>query len=288
MAPRALPASWPYASTALALLLFVIVPAVPAAAEQTAAQKLFRKRLLNDRAVSTEVKRVLRNGGFVDRDIRFGDVTGDGKSDALVLVNEGGSAGPDRAVRLQLAQAARNDGGGGDELRIRFKRQSLYRARASLKRTSTKRPRGAVVYRTPGLRPRRRAERPGRDARGRGALAPAAQPLRRGGKAHRRPRPVALLLADRRLLHRDDQVEARRRLPPASLAQLQRPLHALRDAARRRAPTAASSRCAAAATGSSRRSAGRRTSRTAASAATRSSGGSARDQLGPALGFRNA
>ena len=71
----------------------MIVPAVPAAAEQTRAQKLFRKRLLNDRGVSADVKRVLRNGGFVDRDIRFGDVTGDGKSDALVLVNQGGSAG---------------------------------------------------------------------------------------------------------------------------------------------------------------------------------------------------
>ena len=79
--------------TALALLAFVAVPAAPAAADQTTAQKLLRKRLLNDRTVSKEVKRVLRNGGFVDRDIRFGDITGDGKSDALVLVNEGGSAG---------------------------------------------------------------------------------------------------------------------------------------------------------------------------------------------------
>ena len=128
------------------------------------AQKLFRKRLLNDRGVSTEVKRVLRNGGFVDRDIRFGDVTGDGKSDALVLVNEGGSAGPDRAVRLQLAQAAQ-------QRRRRWRRaadplqgQSLYRARASLKQTSAKRPQRRGRLQDPGLRPRRRAERPGRDA----------------------------------------------------------------------------------------------------------------------------
>ena len=135
--------------TALALLLFVVVPAVPAAAEQTQAQKLFRKRLLNDRAVSAEVKRVLRNDGFVDRDIRFGDVTGDGKSDALVLVNEGGSAGRIALYLYSSQKSRRNDGGGGDELRIRFKRQNLYRARASLKRMSTKRPRGAVVYRTP-------------------------------------------------------------------------------------------------------------------------------------------
>jgi hypothetical protein len=135
--------------TALALLLLVSVLAVPAAAEQTQAQKLFRKRLLNDRGVSPEVKRVLRHGGFVDRDIRFGDVTGDGKSDALVLVNEGGSAGRIALYLYSSQKSGRNDGGGGDELRIRFKRQNLYRARASLKRMSTKRPRGAVVYRTP-------------------------------------------------------------------------------------------------------------------------------------------
>jgi hypothetical protein len=147
--------------TALALLMFVIVPAVPAAAEQTQAQKLFRKRLLNDRAVSPEVKRVLRNGGFVDRDIRFGDVTGDGKSDALVLVNEGGSAGRIALYLYSSQKSGRNDGGGGDELRIRFKRQNLYRARASLKRMSTKRPRGAVVYRTPVYDPGDQLNDPG-------------------------------------------------------------------------------------------------------------------------------
>ena len=36
---------------AIALLLCVAVPALPAAADQTAGQKLFRKRLLNDRGV---------------------------------------------------------------------------------------------------------------------------------------------------------------------------------------------------------------------------------------------
>lgn len=135
--------------TALALLLFVVVPAMPAAAEQTQAQKLFRKRLLNDRNVSAEVKRVLRHDGFVDRDIRFGDLTGDGKSDALVLVNEGGSAGRIALYVYSSQKTGRNDGGGGDELRIRYKNQNLYRARASLKRSSTNRPRGAVVYKTP-------------------------------------------------------------------------------------------------------------------------------------------
>jgi hypothetical protein len=137
-------------ATALALLLCVALPALPAAADQTEAQRLFRKRLLNDSEVKPEIKRVLRNGGFVDRDIRFGDVTGDGKSDALILVNEGGSAGR-IALYVYSSHRLRNDdgGGGSNALRIRYKNQNLYRARASLKRASTQRPNGAIVYSTP-------------------------------------------------------------------------------------------------------------------------------------------
>src|SRR5688500_1793364 len=136
-------------ATALALLLLVVAPAVPAGAEETRAQKLFRNRLLNDRGVSTDVKRVLRNGGFVDRDIRFGDVTGDGKSDALVLVNQGGSSGRIAVYVFSSHRPRSDDGGGGDELRIRYKAQRLYRAGARLMQPGPKRPRGAVVYRTP-------------------------------------------------------------------------------------------------------------------------------------------
>ena len=134
---------------AFALLLCVALPALPAAAEQTEGQKLFRKRLLNDRGVKPEIKRVLRHGGFVDRDIRFGDVTGDGKSDALVLVNEGGSAGRIALFVYSSHRPKNSDGGGGDELRIRYKRQNLYRARAKLKQASTSRPHGAIVFSTP-------------------------------------------------------------------------------------------------------------------------------------------
>ncbi len=161
--------------TALALLLFVIVPAVPAAAEQTRAQKLFRNRLLNDRGVSADVKRVLRNGGFVDRDIRFGDLTGDGKSDALVLVNQGGSSGRIALYIFSSHKPRNNDGGGGDELRIRYKAQRLYRARASLKAREHQAPARRGRLQDARLRPGRRAERPGRDTRGRGALARAAR-----------------------------------------------------------------------------------------------------------------
>ena len=149
MGPARVTCVMPIRAVALAVLLCVVGPAVPAAAEQTDAQKLFRKRLLNDREVKPEIKRVLRNGGFVDRDIRFGDLTGDGKSDALVLVNQGGSAGRIALFVYSAHPPRDNDGGGGDMLRIRYKNQNLYRARASLKQPSTRRPQGAVVYSTP-------------------------------------------------------------------------------------------------------------------------------------------
>jgi hypothetical protein len=134
---------------ALGLLAFLAVPAAPAPADQTRPQQLFRKRLLNDRSVAPEIKRVLRSGGFVDRDIRFGDLTGDGRSDAVVLVNDGGSAGRIAIYVYSSHRARRGDGGGGSELRIRYRNQNLYRARASLKRMSAERPQGALVYSTP-------------------------------------------------------------------------------------------------------------------------------------------
>ena len=136
-------------TAALALLALVLVPAVPAAAEETQAQKVFRKRLLSDREVAPEVKRVLRTGGFVDRDIHFGDLTGDDRSDAVVLVNDGGSAGRIALYVYSSHRLRRRDGAGGGELRIRYRNENLYRARAALERPGEERPYGAVVYRTP-------------------------------------------------------------------------------------------------------------------------------------------
>lgn len=136
-------------ASALVLLASVLVAAAPAAAEETRPQRVFKNRLLDDRSVSRDVKRALRNGGFVDRDIDFGDLTGDGRSDAVVLVNDGGSAGRIAIYIFSSHRPRRSDGGGGSELRIRYRNQNLYRARASLRGASAKRPNGAVVYSTP-------------------------------------------------------------------------------------------------------------------------------------------
>jgi len=136
-------------AVALTALAFLLVPAGPAPAEQTQAQKTFRKLLLRDRNVSAEVKQALRNGGFVDRDVRFGDLTGDTRDDAVVLVNQGGSAGRIAVFVFSSHRNRRSDGGGGSELRIRYKNQRLYRARASLRGMGDERPNGALVVSTP-------------------------------------------------------------------------------------------------------------------------------------------
>lgn len=140
-------------AAALTVLALVAVPATPAAAEQTRAQKLFRNLLLRDPDVSAEIKQVLRNDGFVDRDVRFGDLTGDTRDEAIVLVNQGGSAGRIAIYIFSSHRRKRDDGASGNELRIRYKNQNLFRARASVRKMTAERPHGAVVYSTPVFDP---------------------------------------------------------------------------------------------------------------------------------------
>jgi hypothetical protein len=141
-------------AVALALFALALVPAAPAAAEQTEPQKLFRRLLLADRGVAKDVKQALRNGGFVDRDVRFGDLTGDTKDDAVVLVNDGGSAGRIAVYIFSSHRRRRGDGGGaGGELRVLYRNQHLFRAKARLRRAGQKRPQGALVYSTPVFDP---------------------------------------------------------------------------------------------------------------------------------------
>lgn len=97
-------------------------------AAPTKSQALFEKTLLADAKTTSDVKRLLREGGgFVAPDIAFGDLTGDGRSDAIVLVDSGGVAG---AVALYLlsthGESTRSD------LRVVYRSQRLYRATARI------------------------------------------------------------------------------------------------------------------------------------------------------------
>jgi hypothetical protein len=111
----------------VAAALAVAAPAAAAPlhadARETAPQRFFREKLLDDRAVSRDVKTRLRKGGFVDRNVMFSDLTGEGRDDAVVLVHSGGSAG---RIALFVFSAGRE----GEELEIVYRNQRLYRASA--------------------------------------------------------------------------------------------------------------------------------------------------------------
>lgn len=120
----------------LALLAVALALTGSASGEPTAAQELFRDKLLADSAVSRDVKTRLRKGGFVDPAVTFTDLTGEGRSDALVAVHSGGSAG---RIALFVFSA-----GVGEELEIVYRNQRLYRASARVPRGTQR-----VVYRVP-------------------------------------------------------------------------------------------------------------------------------------------
>jgi hypothetical protein len=108
------------ALTAGAVLLW----SAGASAEPSKSQEFFKKTLLDDAKTTSAVKRLLSDGGgFVAPDTLYADITGDGRSDALVLVETGGVAG---AVALYLFST---DGESADSpLRAVYRSQRLYRA----------------------------------------------------------------------------------------------------------------------------------------------------------------
>ena len=105
-------------------LAAVLLASVSSPAEPTDSQVFFRKTLLGDDRTTAAVKTLLsERGGFVAPEIVFSDLTGDGRSDAVVLVETGGVAG---AVALYVfstdGQPAASD------LRAVYRSQRLYRA----------------------------------------------------------------------------------------------------------------------------------------------------------------
>ncbi len=102
----------------------VLAISAGSSAEPSKSQELFKKTLLEDAKTTSSVKTLLsEGGGFVAPDIVFADITGDERSDALVLVETGGAAG---AVAFYVFST---DGEAADSpLRAVFRSQRLYRA----------------------------------------------------------------------------------------------------------------------------------------------------------------
>ena len=96
----------------------------PARAQDETPQSLFRGVLLKDAKTASGVKRLLNtNAGFVSPTPVFADLTGDGKSDAVVTVDNGGVAGAIAAYVLTAEGSSQGD------LHVAFRSQSLYQGR---------------------------------------------------------------------------------------------------------------------------------------------------------------
>lgn len=112
---------------ALALAIALLTTGGSSAAPSKS-QALFHKTLLADDKTTTAIKDLLRDGGaIVAPDITFAELTGDRRSDAVVLVDTNGAAG---AVALYVfsthGEAEESD------LRAVYRSQRLYRAQADV------------------------------------------------------------------------------------------------------------------------------------------------------------
>jgi hypothetical protein len=108
----------------VALACACLLAVAPAGAQDQTPQSLFRDVLLKDAKTASGVKRLLNtNAGFVSPAPVFADLTGDGKSDAVVTVENGGVAG---AIAAYVLTA---EGSSNGDLRVAFRSQSLYQGR---------------------------------------------------------------------------------------------------------------------------------------------------------------
>ena len=117
----------------VALACACLLLGAPALAQNQgqAPQELFKKVLLADPKLTSGVKRLLNSGaGFVSPSPLFADLTGDGKSDAVVTVDNGGVAG---RVAAYVLSAEGSDKG---DLRVMLRSQSLYQGRVRVSGTT--------------------------------------------------------------------------------------------------------------------------------------------------------
>jgi hypothetical protein len=128
----------------IALLALIALGAVaaaggaqsPPAPTTGSPQTFFRDLLLADPATKPAIVDLLRDGGFVNPRVRFADLTGDGRADAVVRVSSAGSAGD---VALYVFSA---DGAADGKLRAVYRKQALYRIELTISDTD-------VIYRVP-------------------------------------------------------------------------------------------------------------------------------------------
>lgn len=110
---------------ALALALGVaLLTTGGSSAAPSKSQALFKKTLLEDARTTSAIKDLLRTGGgIVAPEITFADLTGDGRSDAIVLVDTAGVAG---AVALYVFST--HGESEDSDLRAVYRSQRLYHA----------------------------------------------------------------------------------------------------------------------------------------------------------------
>jgi hypothetical protein len=115
----------------VAVVCACLLAGVPASAQDETPQDLFKKVLVADPKLASGVKRLLEtNAGFVSPSPVFADLTGDGKSDAVVTVDNGGAAGVVAAYVLSAEGSAKGD------LRVALRNQSLYQGRVRVSGTT--------------------------------------------------------------------------------------------------------------------------------------------------------
>jgi ribulose 1,5-bisphosphate synthetase/thiazole synthase len=115
----------------VAVVCACLLAGVPASAQDDTPQDLFKKVLVADPKLASGVKRLLETkAGFVSPSPVFADLTGDGKSDAVVTVDNGGAAGVVAAYVLSAEGSAKGD------LRVALRNQSLYQGRVRVSGTT--------------------------------------------------------------------------------------------------------------------------------------------------------
>lgn len=107
----------------LALGALAAIVIAPASGAPSPLQTTFKSALLGDAKTSNAIRSALTSGAaIVDPHPVFADLTGDGKSDAVVPVITGGAAG---AIAVYVFST---DGAADGKLRAVYRNQELYRA----------------------------------------------------------------------------------------------------------------------------------------------------------------